>query len=267
MKHITLMSVLALSGCFAPQITRIPGNLDTAAESSPIMINGQVSVMVSHHFDGLYFYNWGGALLKVKSFGYEFASATNDGADIIVTGSDGKQVDIQRFDSRLNAKESIQFDAPYTVFNTSLVLLSPTRWVMALETSETPGRYATRFMESLDSGRSWAPSGGRYPADKGYAAAPTLKYEAGTYTLYYTATEKLYKPVNGLTYGFKTYRVTSRDLKDFSSPQLILDPQGDEGINASDFDLMEVNGITYITYDVGTQKDVGHIRRAISLTL
>lgn len=257
MKRIAL--ALLLCGC-TPHIDRIPGDVSNAAESSPVIIDNQPVIMVSHHFDGLTFHKWSGEVFKSLDFNYEYASATNDGADILVTGSNGNEVAIQRLNSSLQVLSGNKINLPYKVYNTSLV--KSDKWVMAVEYSEYPGRYATKFLQSSDL-INWTKIGGRFPTEKGYAAAPTLKYN-GEYSLYYTATEKLSHKVDGLEYGFKTYRVTSRDLVNFSRPQLILEPQDGEGVNTSDMDFVTIRGTSYLTYDVGTQKDVGHIRRATS---
>lgn len=243
-----------------PDIIRLPGDVSEAAESSPIVVDGQPVIMVSHHFDGLTFHKWSGEVFKKLDFNYEYAAAVNDGEDILVTGSNGNEVAIQRLNASFQVMSGHTLILPYKVFNTSLV--KSDMWVMAVEVSEVPGRYAIRFIQSADL-KSWSPVGGRFPKEKGYAAAPSLKYEQGVYSLFYTVTEKLPHKIDGLEYGFKTCRVTSRDLVNFSSPQVILEPKDDEGVNNSDMDFAKVNGTTYITYDIGTQKDVGHIRRGI----
>jgi beta-xylosidase len=64
---------------------------------------------------------------------------------------------------------------------------------------------------------------------------------------------------------FETYLARSRDLKNWelSASNPILTPGLNDGTNASDPDLIEFGGKTYLYYSVGDQRTWSKLKRAV----
>jgi hypothetical protein len=91
-----------------------------------------------------------------------------------------------------------------------------------------------------------------------YAACPNIHYAEGYYYV-------LYLEHRQPRWFFETYIARSSDLKQWklSSANPVISPQGlDEGINASDPDLIEHEGKTHLYYAVGDQRTWMNIKRA-----
>jgi hypothetical protein len=91
-----------------------------------------------------------------------------------------------------------------------------------------------------------------------YTACPTLHYDKGWYYM-------LYLERRAPRWVFETYITRSKDLVNWetSSANPVLRTEDmDEGINASDPELIEFDGSTYIYYAVGDQRTWMNIKRA-----
>ena len=91
-----------------------------------------------------------------------------------------------------------------------------------------------------------------------YTACPCLRYSDGYYYV-------LYLERRSPRHYFETYITRSPDLKhwELSSANPVLAPEGlDEGVNASDPELIELDGKTYLYYAVGDQLTWMNIKRA-----
>ena len=91
-----------------------------------------------------------------------------------------------------------------------------------------------------------------------YTACPCLRYVNGYYYL-------LYLEHRRPRWFFETYVARSRDLVawELSPANPVLTPGADEGVNASDPDLVEFQGRTYLYYSVGDQRTWSKLKRAI----
>jgi hypothetical protein len=96
-----------------------------------------------------------------------------------------------------------------------------------------------------------------FGADR-YAACPCIRYVNGYYYL-------LYLEHRTPRWFFETYAARSRDLKswELSPANPILTPGANDGVNASDPDLIEFKGRTYLYYSVGDQLTWAKARRAV----
>jgi alpha-L-fucosidase len=92
-----------------------------------------------------------------------------------------------------------------------------------------------------------------------YAACPTIRFADGFYYVLYLEHRKP-------KWFFETCIVRSKDLKSWTlgSGNPVLTPSdSDDGINASDPDLVEFDGKTYLYFAVGDQKTWMNIKRAV----
>ena len=96
-----------------------------------------------------------------------------------------------------------------------------------------------------------------FGADR-YAACPCLRYAKGYYYL-------LYLEQRSPRWFFETYIARSKDLKSWqlSPANPVLSPGLDDGINASDPDLIEFQGQTWLYYSVGDQRTWSKLKRAV----
>ncbi len=91
-----------------------------------------------------------------------------------------------------------------------------------------------------------------------YAACPCLRYVNGYYYL-------LYLEHRTPRWFFETYVARSKDLKhwEVSAANPVLTPGLRDGVNASDPDVLEFDGKTYLYYSVGDQRTWSKLRRAV----
>lgn len=91
-----------------------------------------------------------------------------------------------------------------------------------------------------------------------YTACPCLRYADGWYYL-------LYLEQRTPRWFFETYLARSRDLKswELSAANPVLTPGPNDGINASDPDIVEFGGRTYLYYSVGDQRTWSKLKRAV----
>jgi alpha-L-fucosidase len=92
-----------------------------------------------------------------------------------------------------------------------------------------------------------------------YTACPCIRYVNGNYYLLYTEHRTP-------RWFFETYLARSKDLKtwELSAANPILTPGLNDGVNASDPDILEFKGKTYFYYSVGDQHTWSRLRRAVA---
>ncbi len=137
-------------------------------------------------------------------------------------------------------------------FNTSLTYDEKrNNYVLAYEIDE-PGLFpfSIRFLTSKDL-KTWERVDYTFHPDE-YAACPTIRVINGIYYLWYL--EKLkYSRI------FVTKVVRSHDLTNWQSSKItFLSPTKEEGINASDFDYINIDGKSHIFYATGNQLTDGY---------
>ncbi|NPV45503.1 MAG: hypothetical protein HPY69_00990 [Armatimonadetes bacterium] len=144
------------------------------------------------------------------------------------------------------------------IFNTS-VCQGPDGFVMAYESSDPAyPAFTIKFARSSDL-VTWTKLPAATFGTNRYTACPCLRYADGYYYC-------LYLEHRTPRWQFETYISRSRDLKhwEVSSANPVIYPQGlDEGINASDPELVEWQGQTYLYYAVGDQLTWMNLKRAL----
>jgi len=143
------------------------------------------------------------------------------------------------------------------LFNSS-VCRGKNGFVMAYESDDpkyTP--FTVKFASSQDLENWIKLPDAIFGADR-YAACPCLRYANGYYYL-------LYLEHRTPRWLFETYLARSKDLKkwDLSAANPILTPALNDGVNASDPDLIEFHGQTYLYYSVGDQRTWSKLKRGV----
>jgi alpha-L-fucosidase len=195
--------------------------------------------------------------------GYSLASASVHDGTVYVTASrfeDENWNDVTLFTSR-DLKEwkqevIITQQPNEHLFNSSLCA-GPNGFVLAYEsnTSDFPA-FTIKFAESKD-GKTWTTREDAVLGTNRYTACPTIRYADGYYYV-------LYLEHRTPRWFFESYIARSKDLVTwYQSPaNPVLSPQGvTDGINASDPDLIEHEGKTYLYYAVGDQRTWMDIKR------
>ena len=145
------------------------------------------------------------------------------------------------------------------LFNSS-VCAGPKGFVLAYESNDPAyPAFTVKFAQSKDL-KAWKPVPHAVFGTDRYAACPTIRYANGYFYV-------LYLEHRTPRWFFETYIARSRDLVSwFQSPlNPVLTPGGlDEGINASDPDITEFKGRTYLYYAVGDQLSWMNTKRVIS---
>jgi hypothetical protein len=142
------------------------------------------------------------------------------------------------------------------LFNSS-VCRADGRFVMAYESDDrrfTP--FTIKFAVSTDL-ETWTKMPETVFGTDRYAACPCLRYANGFFYL-------LYLEHRTPRWFFETYVARSKDLKkwEVSTANPVLTPGLSDGINASDPDLIEYRGQTYLYYSVGDQRTWSKLKRA-----
>ena len=144
------------------------------------------------------------------------------------------------------------------LFNSS-VCKGPGGFVMAYETNDPSWpAFTVKFAVSKDL-ENWTKVPDAVFGKKRYAACPTIRFVNGNYYL-------LYLEQRNPRWFFETYIARSKDLKswELSAANPVLSPDAiDDGINASDPDLAEFGGKTFLYYSVGDQRTWMNIKRAV----
>lgn len=156
------------------------------------------------------------------------------------------------------SKVVIRQEAKEHLFNSS-VTRGPNGFVMAYETNHPSWpAFTVKFARSKDL-VNWTVDGEALLGTDRYAACPCIRYGNGYYYVLYLEQRKP-------RWFFEVYVARSRDLRkwEWSGANPVLTPDGQmDGINASDADLCELDGKTYLYYSVGDQRTWMDIRRAI----
>lgn len=182
---------------------------------------------------------------------YAFASRWED---------DGSWNDVTMFRSKdlenWDAKVVIQQEDEH-LFNSS-VSACPDGFVMAYESNDGQWpAFTTKFATSPDL-ENWTKKPESTFGTNRYTACPCIRYVNGYYYV-------LYLERRAPLHMFETYITRSADLRNWelSAANPVLAPQGiGEGINASDPDIIEWNGQTWVYFAVGDQLTWMDIRRA-----
>jgi hypothetical protein len=130
-------------------------------------------------------------------------------------------------------------------------------FVMAYESNDakfTP--FTVKFAVSKDL-ENWTKLPDVFGADR-YAACPCLRYANGWYYL-------LYLEHRTPRWFFETWLARSKDLKtwELSPANPILSPGLTDGVNASDPDLVEFRGKTWLYFSVGDQRTWTRLQRKV----
>jgi len=181
---------------------------------------------------------------------YVFASRYEPGSWNDVTMFKSK--DLKTWEQKVVVKQEGE-----QLFNSS-VCATPKGFVMAYESNDqkfTP--FTVKFATSTDL-ENWTKLPDVFGADH-YVACPCIRYVNGTYYVLYTEQRTP-------RWFFETYLARSKDLKswELSSANPVLTPGLNDGVNASDPDIIEFKGKTYLYYSVGDQHTWSKLRRAVA---
>ncbi|RJP33226.1 MAG: hypothetical protein C4527_04785 [Candidatus Omnitrophota bacterium] len=182
---------------------------------------------------------------------YAFASRfeNNDWNDVTMF----KSTDLNHWESKVVIRQEHEH-----LFNSS-VCAGENGFVMAYESND--GAYppfTTKFAVSNDLEHWTQLPDAMFGANR-YTACPCIRYVDGYYYV-------LYLEHRSPRHFFETFITRSRDLKTWerSAANPVLSPRDiDDGINASDPELIEFQGKTYIYYAVGDQLTWMNVKRAI----
>lgn len=144
------------------------------------------------------------------------------------------------------------------LFNSS-VCAGPDGFVMAYETNDPKyPAFTIKFARSKDL-MTWTKiPGAVFGADR-YTACPCIRYVDGFYYMVYLEHRRP-------RWFFESYVARSKDLSawEVGAGNPVLTPDlGDEGVNASDVDILEWDGRTQLYYNVGDQMTWGKVKRAV----
>jgi alpha-L-fucosidase len=135
------------------------------------------------------------------------------------------------------------------IFNTS-VCQGSDGFIMAYESNDPAyPAFTIKFARSSDL-ENWTLLPDATFGTNRYTACPCIRYVNGWYYVLYLEHRKP-------RWYFETYLTRSKDLRswELSCANPVLRPEGlDEGINASDPDIIEFEGKTYLYYSVGDQR-------------
>lgn len=157
-----------------------------------------------------------------------------------------------------------------SIYNSS-VCTHPGGYVLAYEVREpSTVNFSVRFLKSKDLIK-WETIGSIFHPDI-YAACPTIRYHEGWFYILYLRHEFVHKRRMGYvmsiarTQDFVNFHDFLGNGK-YNRFTQVLSPFGSdiEGINNSDVDLVEHNGITYFIYADGDQKTWANLRIAVYL--
>ncbi|MBX7258674.1 MAG: alpha-L-fucosidase, partial [Candidatus Hydrogenedentes bacterium] len=204
-----------------------------------------------------------GAELARFATGYGLASAEVFGDAIVVTASrfaDNNWNDVTLFKSNdlknWTEKVIITQEPNEHLFNSS-VCQGPEGYVLAYESNDPAyPAFTIKFAQSKDL-ETWTKLPDSTFGTDRYTACPTIRYSDGFYYV-------LYLEHRSPRWFFETYITRSADLKTWYRSPLnpVLSPRKiDDGVNASDPDLVEFKGKTYLYYAVGDQLTWMNIKR------
>jgi len=164
-----------------------------------------------------------------------------------------KSADLEQWESKV----VIEQDPAERLFNSS-VCEGPDGFVMAYETNDPAyPAFTVKFARSKDLANWTKLPDAVFGTDR-YTACPCIRYANGYYYM-------LYLERRAPRWFFETYIARSKDLVswELSPANPVLTPTAiDDGINASDPDVFEYQGKTYLYYAVGDQRTWMNIKRA-----
>lgn len=164
-----------------------------------------------------------------------------------------KSADLKKWEHKV----VINQDEGEHLFNSS-VCAGPDGYVMAYESNDPAWPAFTVKFAKSDDLMNWTKVPQAVFGKDRYTACPAIRYEDGNYYL-------LYLEHRTPRWFFETYIARSPNLAEWQLSPMnpVLSPGGlDEGINASDPDLVEFEGKTFIYYAVGDQRTWMDIKRA-----
>lgn len=157
-----------------------------------------------------------------------------------------------------HTKVVIQQDAPEHLFNSS-VCQDDNGFVMAYETDDPKyPAFTIKFARSNDL-ENWKKVPDAIFGTDRYTACPCIRYVNGYYYM-------MYLEHRTPRWFFETFLARSKDLKTWqlSRANPVLSPDSiDDGINASDPEVIEFGGHTYAYYSVGDQRTWMNLKRAV----
>lgn len=144
------------------------------------------------------------------------------------------------------------------LFNSS-VCAGPDGFVMAYESNDRAyPAFTIKFATSKDF-MTWTKVPDAVFGTDRYTACPCIRYADGYFYM-------IYLEHRTPRWFFESFIARSRDLAAWevgdANPVLTPDRE-DEGINASDVDILEWEGKTYLYYNVGDQRTWGKVKRAV----
>ena len=162
-----------------------------------------------------------------------------------------KSPDLKTWEQKVIVKQENEH-----LFNSS-VCEGPQGFVLAYESNDPtyPG-FTTKFALSDDLD-TWTKLPDATFGTNRYTACPCVRYVNGYYYV-------LYLENRSPSHVFETYVTRSKDLKtwELSSANPVLAPTGlDEGINASDPEVVEFDGKTFVYFAVGDQLTWMNVKR------
>ncbi len=196
--------------------------------------------------------------------GYGLASLLVNRDEILVFASrwnaDGwYNVTLLRSKDLKNWKSSLVVEGENEQIFNSSVCKSPSAFVMAYESNDPKyPPFTVKFARSTDL-LHWKKIPEATFGTNRYTACPCIRYSKGYYYV-------LYLEHRTPRWCFETYITRTHDLIhwELSSANPVIRPEGlDEGINASDPDLVEWKGKTYLYYDSGDQLSWMNVKRAV----
>ena len=255
-----------------PRLRIDPSDLGDICEVAPVVWQKRLALMkcnrpVSGGAKGDYFLTLqdveSGRQLARFAQGYGLASALMHHGSLYVFASrfaSGSWNDVTLFKSKdlRNWTEKLALSQEKEHLFNSSVCAGKNGFVMAYESDDpnfTP--FTVKFATSTDL-ETWAKlPDAIFGADR-YAACPCIRYLNGYYYL-------LYLEHRTPRWFFETFLARSKDLQhwELSAASPILTPGLNDGINASDPDLIEFRGQTYLYYSVGDQHTWSKLKRAV----
>ncbi|MFH0998683.1 MAG: hypothetical protein V1844_24805 [Pseudomonadota bacterium] len=164
-----------------------------------------------------------------------------------------KSADLQHWDSKEVLKGENEL-----LFNTS-VCQGPAGFVMAYESNDPSYPPFTIKFARSENLESWTKIPEATFGTNRYTACPCIRYVNGYYYV-------LYSECRHPRRYYETYITRSQDLRhwELSAVNPVLMPNGiDEGVSATDPEIIEIKEKTYIYYSVGNQQTWMNIKRVI----
>lgn len=223
-----------------------PGRGGTPEDYYAVLSDAETGEVLGRFAEG---YGLGCALVHDGAL-YIFASRFEEGNWNDVTMFTSK--DLENWEQRVVVAQENEH-----LFNSS-VCATDDGFVMAYESNDPtyPG-FTTKFATSRDLATWEKVEGAAFGTDR-YTACPNIHYLDGYYYV-------LYLERRTPRHFFETYITRSKDLRswELSGANPVLRARGtDEGINASDVDVIEFEGSTHVHFTVGDQLSWMDVKRA-----